>query len=67
MVKKGIPFRNANSIVWAIVIYCEDNKKSIDELSLDELSKFADVFDESIYDFIDYDKILDKGIKELIK
>ncbi|MBC5997643.1 argininosuccinate lyase [Romboutsia ilealis] len=67
LVKKGIPFRNAHSIVGAIVIYCEDNKKSIEELSLDELSKFADVFDESIYDFIDYDKILDKGIKELIK
>ena len=67
LVKKGIPFRNAHSIVGAIVIYCEDNKKSIEELSLNELSQFADVFDEGIYDFIDYDKILDKGIKELIK
>ena len=67
LVKKGIPFRNAHSIVGAIVIYCEDNKKSIEELSLNEFSQFADVFDEGIYDFIDYDKILDKGIKELIK
>ena len=67
LVKKGIPFRNAHSIVGAIVIYCEDNKKSIEELNLNEFSQFADVFDEGIYDFIDYDKILDKGIKELIK
>ena len=67
LVKKGIPFRNAHSIVGAIVTYCEDNKKSIEELSLNEFSQFADVFDEGIYDFIDYDKILDKGIKELIK
>ena len=67
LVKKGIPFRNAHSIVGAIVIYCEDNKKSREELSLNEFSQFADVFDEGIYDFIDYDKILDKGIKELIK
>ena len=67
LVKKGIPFRNAHSIVGAIVIYCEDNKKSIEELSLSEFSQFADVFDEGIYDFIDYDKILDKGIKDLIK
>lgn len=67
LVKKGIPFRNAHSIVGAIVIYCEDNKKSIEELSLNEFSQFADVFDEGIYDFIDYDKILDKGIKDLIK
>ena len=67
LVKKGIPFRNAHSIVGAIVIYCEDNKKSIEELSLNEFSQFADVFDEGIYDFIDYDKILDKGTKELIK
>ncbi|MDU4935771.1 MAG: argininosuccinate lyase, partial [Peptostreptococcaceae bacterium] len=52
LVKKGIPFRNAHSIVGAIVIYCEDNKKSIEELSLNEFSQFADVFDEGIYDFI---------------
>jgi argininosuccinate lyase len=64
LVKKGIAFRDAHGIVGSIVIYCEDNEKAIEELSLDELKKFSDVFDESIYDFIDYDNILKKGIKK---
>lgn len=67
LVKAGIPFRNAHSIVGSIVIYCEDNNKAIEDLSLDELSKFSDVFKEDIYDFIDYENILEKGTKVLIK
>lgn len=67
LVKEGVPFRNAHSIVGSIVIYCEDNKKAIEELTLEELSQFADVFKEDIYEFIDYENILDKGIKVTIK
>lgn len=63
LVKKGIAFRDAHGIVGRIVIYCEDNGKAIEELSLDELKEFSSVFDESVYDFIDYDNILKKGIK----
>jgi len=64
LVKKGVAFRDAHSIVGRIVIYCEDRQKAIEELSLNELLKFSDAFDESIYDFIDYDNILKKGIKK---
>lgn len=64
LVKKGVPFRDAHSIVGQIVIYAEDNNKGIEELLLDELLQFSPVFDEEIYSFIDYNKILDKGIKK---
>ncbi|CZR92754.1 hypothetical protein CDFC105_32562 [Clostridioides difficile] len=37
------------------VIYCEDNKKAIEDLTLEELHKFSDAFKEDIYDFIDYE------------
>ena len=67
LVKEGVPFRNAHSIVGSIVIYCEDNNKAIEELTLEELSQFADVFKSDIYDFIDYENILEKGIKVAIK
>ncbi|MGL6108362.1 argininosuccinate lyase [Romboutsia sp.] len=67
LVKAGIPFRNAHSIVGSIVIYCEDNKKAIEDLTLEELGQFADVFEEDIYDFIDYENILNKGTKVLLK
>lgn len=67
LVKKGVAFRDAHGIVGNIVIYCEDNDKAIEELSLEELSGFSDVFDESIYEFINYENILDKGIKKNLR
>lgn len=67
LVNKNVPFRDAHGIVGGIVIYCEDNNKSIEDLSLDELQNFSKVFDGYIYDFIDYENILDKGIKKNLK
>lgn len=67
LVKKGTAFRDAHGIVGNIVIYCEDHDKAIEELTLEELSQFSDVFDEEIYDFIDYENILNKGIKKNLK
>ncbi len=64
LVNNKVAFRDAHGIVGSIVIYCEDNKKSIEELSLEELKQFSEVFKEDIYDFIDYENILNKGIKK---
>lgn len=67
LVKNKVAFRDAHGIVGNIVIYCEDNNKAIEELNLDELRKFSDSFDEDIYDFIDYESILNKGIKKNLR
>ena len=67
LVNKNVPFRDAHGIVGQIVIYCEDNNKAIEDLSLEELSKFSDIFTEEIYEFIDYENILNKGIKKNLK
>ena len=67
LVNKNVAFRDAHGIVGQIVIYCEDNEKAIEDLSLEELKCFSEVFDEDIYDFIDYENILNKGIKKNLK
>lgn len=67
LVNKNVPFRDAHSIVGQIVIYCEDHNKAIEELELDELLKFSQVFERDIYDFIDYNNIIKKGIKKNLK
>ena len=67
LVNKNVPFRDAHSIVGKIVIYCEDNNKAIEELTLEELKKFSEVIDSDIYSFIDYENILNKGIKKNLK
>ena len=64
LVAHGVPFRDAHGIVGQIVILCEDAGKSIEELTLEELKGFSPVFEEDIFSYIDYDAILQKGIKK---
>lgn len=64
LVNKGVPFRDAHEIVGRIVLYCEGKGKSINELSLEEFKVFSILFEKDIYDFIDYYKILKRGIKK---
>lgn len=63
LVKKGIAFRDAHSIVGAVVIFCEDRDKGIEDLSLEELKNFDSAIEEDIYEYIDYRNILNKGTK----
>ncbi len=53
LVKQGLPFRDAYKVVGSLVAYCIDNKKSLDELTLDEYKEFSFVFDDGIYKAID--------------
>lgn len=66
LVCKGMAFRDAHKVVGEIVIYCEDNKKDILSLSMGEFNKFSGLFDQSIYEYIEYKNILKKGIKKEI-
>ena len=52
LVKQGVPFRDAHAIVGRLVLYCVNNEKSLDELTLDEFKAESDVFTNEIYDAI---------------
>ncbi|BDR66156.1 argininosuccinate lyase [Clostridium tetani] len=67
LVLKGVPFRDAHKIIGKIVLYCEEKHKSIEELNISELKKFSTFFNEDIYEFIDYENTLNRGIKKEIK
>ncbi|MDD5687736.1 MAG: argininosuccinate lyase [Elusimicrobia bacterium] len=60
LVLKGIPFRSAHGIVAKVVEYCIKNKKSFDELSISEWSKFSSKFDSSVFKVLDYKKAIEK-------
>jgi argininosuccinate lyase len=64
LVLKGMPFRDAHGLVGSIVIYCEEKNKAIEDLKLSELRQFSEFFDESIYEYIEYENSLEKGIKK---
>jgi argininosuccinate lyase len=62
LVNHGIPFRDAHGIIGQIVLYCIDRNIAIDEMSLEELKKFSDVFDEDIYDAISMETCVNKRL-----
>jgi len=53
LVQKNVEFRNAHAIVGKIVFYCIEEKKTIEELSFEELKIFSDIFEEDVYNRID--------------
>lgn len=53
LVKKGEAFRNAHGIVGEIVLYCIQENKHIEELSLEKLREFSPLFEEDVYKAID--------------
>jgi argininosuccinate lyase len=63
LVYKGIAFRDAHKITGEIVLYCEQNNLAIEELSIDKFKGFSSFFENDIYEYIDYKKILQRGIK----
>ena len=67
LVNKGMAFRDAHGVIGNIVITCEKNKKAIEELNLEELKGFSDLFDEDVYEFIDYENTISRGIKKEMK
>jgi len=49
LVKKGLPFRQAHTVVGELVKYAIDKNESFQELRLDEYRKFSSLFDEDVY------------------
>ena len=60
LVKNGVPFRDAHGIIGQLVLYCIDNNKAIEELSLEELQNISPVFKDDIYDAISLKTCVEK-------
>ena len=64
LVNKGAAFRDAHGVIGAIVLHCEQKYKAIEDLSLEELKSFSNLFQNDVYEFIDYKNTLSRGIKK---
>lgn len=62
LVNHGVPFRDAHGIIGRLVLYCIEQNKAIDELSLDELQAISPVFEEDIYDAISMETCVSKRL-----
>lgn len=60
LVAKGMPFREAHHVVGEVVVYAISQQKPIEDLSLDELKKFAGVIDHDVYPNLTIEACLSK-------
>ncbi len=62
LVNKGVPFRDAHSIIGRLVLYCIDKETSIDKLELEELKSISDKFEADIYDAVSLKTCVEKRL-----
>lgn len=62
LVKRGVPFRDAHSIIGHLVLTCIEKGKAIDEMSIEELKEISDVFEPDIYDAISLKTCVEKRL-----
>jgi argininosuccinate lyase len=60
LVNRGVPFRDAHSIVGRLVLTCIEKDCSLDELTLEELRRESPVFGEDIYEAISMKTCVEK-------
>ena len=62
LVKHGVPFRDAHSIIGHLVLTCIEKGNAIDEMSIEELKEISDVFEPDIYDAISLKTCVEKRL-----
>ena len=60
LVKKNVAFRDAHEIVGRLVLYGIENKKSLDDFTLEEFKNISEYFEEDIYDVISLKTCVEK-------
>ena len=62
LVKKGMPFRDAHSVIGRLVLYCIEKNCAIDDLTIEELQDISDVFDVDVFDAISLKTCVEKRL-----
>ena len=62
LVNHGVPFRDAHGVIGRLVLYCIEQGKAIEELSLEELKGISLVFEEDIYEAVSMDTCVNKRL-----
>ncbi|MFB0972876.1 MAG: argininosuccinate lyase [Neofamilia sp.] len=60
LVGKNMAFRDAYKIVGEIVLECQKQDKTLEDLDLKSYKKYSEVFENDLYEFIDLDNCLNK-------
>ncbi len=59
LAKKGMPFRQAHEVIGSLVLYCSENGKKLDELSVEEFKTFSDLFEADILTAVKLENVIE--------
>ncbi len=62
LVGKGVPFRDAHGIIGRMVLYCIDQNKCIEDLSIEELKVLSPAFEADFYDAVSLKTCVEKRL-----
>jgi len=62
LVNHGVPFRDAHGIVGQLVLYCIENNKALDDMTIAEYQTISPVFEDDIYEAISMETCVNKRI-----
>lgn len=62
LVTKGMPFRDAHSVIGRLVLYCIEKDTSIDALSLEELQSISPVFEADVFEAVSLRTCVEKRL-----
>jgi argininosuccinate lyase len=62
LVTKGTAFRDAHHCVGEVVRYAMDQRKELQELSLNELKKFSQAFEEDVFEILTIEQVINRRV-----
>ncbi|MEZ0323025.1 MAG: argininosuccinate lyase [Hydrogenothermaceae bacterium] len=60
LVEKGVPFRQAHHIVGSIVGYLVSQSRDLESITLEELKRFSDLFEEDVLTLLKPEVVVDR-------
>jgi argininosuccinate lyase len=62
LVLRGVPFRQAHEAIGGLVAYCQEHKRQLPDLSLEEYRRFSDRFEQDLYEVFSLDSAMTKRV-----
>ena len=62
LVNRGVPFRDAHSIIGKLVLTCIEKDKAIHEMTIEELKEISDVFEPDVFDAVSLKTCVEKRL-----
>ncbi len=62
LVTKGMAFRDAHHCVGEVIQYAMDQHKELQELSLNDLKKFSQAFEEDVFEILTIEQVINRRV-----